>query len=478
MNNENTPIIFILGAGASKAFNIPDIKAFYEEFKKELRRKKIDTLLIEKLEQNHKGEVDLETLITDLRDLKSAINTMTSITSIPQGLVNCAEEAKILHDRLMRFIITRCEKFDEQRAVRSYRPLLELCNKIPIWFFTTNYDRIIEYSSEMCNIEFSDGFVRQAEDLFLWRDKFDAKLRIAKIHGSVNWFRDDESPETIIKLEEPHPFPTSEFRIRYKNYNFSTSIIIPTFEKYISELPFFSLQTRLIDVIRKAKICFVIGTRLRDSNLKNIFLTNLEKIIVIVVDFSPEYIQKTFNNHPNVFTIKSGFEEFALASTGYMDELVQSLTNSDTREAVKNFLSKVTETLTNLGLPSPIEGGPIDELINRLKSPNYIERANAARQLGEAGVKISISDLLPLLDDPNEYVRIQAVSALGLLQAKEALSKYKDLLLNDKSEDVKVEVALALGEMRYQEAKEIIKEGSNTLNLPLYIRNILTDLLR
>jgi len=49
-----------------------------------------------------------------------------------------------------------------------------------------------------------------------------------------------------------------------------------------------------------------------------------------------------------------------------------------------------------------------------------------------------------LLDDASEYVRIQAVGALALFQAEEALPKFRDLLLNDKSEDVRVEVALAL----------------------------------
>jgi hypothetical protein len=473
-NEENAPIILILGAGASKAFNIPDIKDFYEEFKRELARRKISTSLIEKLEQYHKSEVNLETLIAYLRNLKSAVDTMTGVGSVPQDLVRYADEAKILHDFLMRFIIVRCEKFDEQRAVRSYRSILELCNKVPIWFFTTNYDRIIEYCSEMCNMEFSDGFVKQGEGFYLWKDKFDTNLRIAKIHGSVNWFRDEES-DTIVKLEEPHPFPTSEFRIRYGSYNFSTSIIIPTFEKYISELPFFSLQTRLIDAMRKAKICFVIGTRLHDSHIRNILLTNLEKIIVITVSLSPDSIQTMFNNHPNMLTIKSGFEDFTLASTGYVEELIQSLSSGDAREAAKSFVNKITETLANLGRSRTIEGGPIDELLTRLRSLNYIERADSARRLGEAGVKRSIPELLPLLKDSNEYVRIQTVSALGLLQAQDALSRFRDLLLSDESEDVKVEVVLALREIKNQEAMAILKEAPNMPNLSRRIQSILTD---
>lgn len=75
-------------------------------------------------------------------------------------------------------------------------------------------------------------------------------------------------------------------------------------------------------------------------------------------------------------------------------------------EVSKNFVDKVVETLENITLPSETEGGPIDELITKLKSSNYIERANSARRLCEAGVKISISALLPLLNDPNDYVRV------------------------------------------------------------------------
>lgn len=365
-------------------------------------------MLLEKLDQRHSGEVDLETVITDLRDLRKATETITGLAEISKDLGTYAKDARLLHDHLMKFIITRCEKFDEQRAIRAYKPILELGNINPLWIFTTNYDRVIEYCCEMSNIQFSDGFVKQMEDIYLWKDEYNHPLRLAKIHGSINWFRDDSSPTTIIKLDDPHPFPTSEFKIHYKNYNFSTSIIIPTFEKYISELPFFALQTRLIDSIRSAKVCFVIGTKLHDAHLKSLLLTNLDRIMIIVIGYSPEVVRAVLGNHPNVLELKCGFEQFALASTGYLEDLVQKLPNGNVRELAVNFVEKVKETLLNIG-QATIEGGTVEDLINKLSSPSYVECANAARRLGESGVKKVVPQLLQLLNNPNEYIRIQAV---------------------------------------------------------------------
>jgi len=125
---------------------------------------------------------------------------------------------------------------------------------------------------------------------------------------------------------------------------------------------------------------------------------------------------------------------------------------------------------------SPFEGGSIEELINGLSSSSYIDRANSARGLGESGIKRAIPNLLQLLDDPSDYVRTQAVSALGLLQAHEALPKFRHLLLNDKSEDVRVEVALALGEIS-DAGKEILREASSMPGISVYLRGILSDSL-
>ncbi|MGH9922393.1 MAG: HEAT repeat domain-containing protein, partial [Nitrososphaerales archaeon] len=397
-------------------------------------------------------------------------DTVAGLANVPDDLRSFVSDSKVLHNRLMSFIIKRCEKFDEQRAVRTYRPLLELSKLEPLWLFTTNYDRIIEYCCEMSDIQFSDGFALQSEDLYLWKDLFDDQLKIAKIHGSINWFRDENSPDTIIKLEEPHPFPTSEFRIRYKEYNFSTSIIIPTFEKYISELPFLSLQTRLIDAIRRAKICFVIGTRLHDSHIKNLLLTNLDNTVIVSIGHYPEIVKSKLGNHNNVVTLNAGFEEFAIASSGYLEDLLRKISNGNVLQSVTYFVEKVRETLTNLRQPT--EGGPIEELITKLKSTSYVERANSARRLGESGVKRAIPQLLTLLEDQSEYVRIQAVSALGLLQADEALPKFREMLMSDNSEDVKVEIILSLKESGSQNAKAILTEINSFEEFPEYLKNV------
>jgi hypothetical protein len=59
--------------------------------------------------------------------------------------------------------------------------------------FTLNHDTVLEKSLSSASIQFNDGFSEQVNGVRYWQpayfERATAKIRILKLHGSVNWFR-------------------------------------------------------------------------------------------------------------------------------------------------------------------------------------------------------------------------------------------------------------------------------------------------
>jgi HEAT repeat protein len=74
-----------------------------------------------------------------------------------------------------------------------------------------------------------------------------------------------------------------------------------------------------------------------------------------------------------------------------------------------------------------------------------IVRATAAKAILAIGAEESVSSLLPLLNDKDEFVRREAAYALGLTRSPAATAALSDRLLNDKEDGVQAAAAVALG---------------------------------
>ncbi|HEY0367707.1 MAG TPA: HEAT repeat domain-containing protein [Pyrinomonadaceae bacterium] len=82
-----------------------------------------------------------------------------------------------------------------------------------------------------------------------------------------------------------------------------------------------------------------------------------------------------------------------------------------------------------------------------LKDPLPIVRATAAKAILSVGAEESVSSLLPLLNDQDEFVRREAAYALGLTRSPAATAALSDRLLNDKEDGVQAAAAVALGQI-------------------------------
>lgn len=82
-----------------------------------------------------------------------------------------------------------------------------------------------------------------------------------------------------------------------------------------------------------------------------------------------------------------------------------------------------------------------------LSDASAIVRATAAKAVLSTGAEESVSSLLPLLNDKDEFVRREAAYALGLTRSRAATAALSDRLLNDKEDGVQAAAAVALGQI-------------------------------
>ncbi|HYK22739.1 MAG TPA: HEAT repeat domain-containing protein [Pyrinomonadaceae bacterium] len=82
-----------------------------------------------------------------------------------------------------------------------------------------------------------------------------------------------------------------------------------------------------------------------------------------------------------------------------------------------------------------------------LKDPSPIVRATAAKAILWIGEDESVTALLPLLNDKDEFVRRETAYALGLTHSRNATAALTERLTNDKEAGVRGAAAVALGKI-------------------------------
>src|SRR5215213_1750540 len=82
-----------------------------------------------------------------------------------------------------------------------------------------------------------------------------------------------------------------------------------------------------------------------------------------------------------------------------------------------------------------------------LKDASPMIRATAAKAILSIGAEESVTALLQLLNDKDEFVRRETAYALGLTQSRNATAALTDRLLNDKEDGVRSAAAVALGQI-------------------------------
>ena len=163
---------------------------------------------------------------------------MPSEAEMNTELARWTSQSRSIRAHLVSYIIERCEQFDRERAEADLARWLERLNTSnelsAVHFFTTNYDRILEYVSEYADIPLDDGFATSENDLVApWTGNFASKLRLYKLHGSVTYYVDRKSPpaKEFLRLDRGYSLPDPDFRLSRNGRELEPLMVLPTFEK-------------------------------------------------------------------------------------------------------------------------------------------------------------------------------------------------------------------------------------------------------
>lgn len=113
---------------------------------------------------------------------------------------------------------------------------------------------------------------------------------------------------------------------------------------------------------------------------------------------------------------------------------LNSAGDEERRDAVMRLGTMRLEAASRAALPA-------------LKDSSPIIRATAAKAILSIGPEESVTVLVPLLSDKDEFVRRETAYALGLTKSRSATSALIERLLHDKEDGVRGAAAVALGQI-------------------------------
>jgi len=444
------PIVFLLGAGASSPFGIPMMAGFYAAFRKYLAARHPHCFaLLERLERSGRHPTqDLETLLSDL-------NAVAGL-SIGLGLLGAAaaeheEDVKLareLRGYLDAFIVDTCERFDQAASVRELQPLLALRDLGPLWVFTTNYDRIVEYACEQSEISWTDGFEHPGGQAVAdWTGAFDTEVRIVKLHGSVNWYVDDPDGK-LHRLDRGYSLPAYDFALVRQEQRLRPLMIIPTLEKEALGTPYVELSVRFTDALSESRLLIIAGNSLRDRHIRDYVRARAGTLQILVVSPSATQRRAILGLPERIHTLDAGFTEFLAVGGVRLAELGRNLApltpgDPGNHGAVETFIASISQdTLDETALQKDTD---LYRLWSALRSSVTTERIRAIRELASHTHPALARRLQRLMEqDPEEHVRVACVAALCQAAGDGSVAPLCDSLSRELSAPVQLELALAL----------------------------------
>lgn len=456
----SNPIAFLLGAGASVHYGVPSMAPFYKAFREHLQRRHPDHFkLLERFEAaGRHAAYDLETLLSDLQLATSAMEGRGLLGLPNEGTGELTVQLAELRGFLDTFVIDACERFERERSAQELNTILQMRELGPLWIFSTNYDRVVEHACEQNQVTFSDGFTGgNGKTVADWNGDFSASVRLAKLHGSVNWYQDNPGPG-LHRLDRGYPLPSHEFGLVRNDQRLTPLMIIPTLEKQVLTAPYTDLSVKLNDELKTLPLLIVAGSSLRDQHLLNYIRVRLPRLHVLLVSPNANTLRVRLNLGPSVHSLDVGFQDFLISAKTLLPELGNTITENPAPERVgaevETFAIRVKSAATS---QATLEALPEFQAFGKLlSSASQSERVRGINELGATAHPALIERFTVLLkNDLSESVRTAASSTLIRMGSAESLEAAK-VGLSDKSQAVQLETVLGLLKRNDTETNKVL----------------------
>ena len=263
-------VVVLVGAGASRAAGIPDLKGLEAEVRAALQIDHADVV-----ESVFAGGISLEQALTRLRRLALVLGPSDDLNGLTAERTIAIE--RVMSQGIIDTIVRAAaapEVFDGLAtwAMRQDRPS-------PVEIFTLNYDLLIETALEKAGALYFDGFVGTSKapfhDYLVETGESGSPatvpasfVRLWKLHGSINWLREpDQAGHEVTRLGAPVG-------------QGETAAIYPSEEKYLASrrVPFLVLHDRLRRSLNEPETLLLIaGYSFGDDHLNEIIFDSLAR---------------------------------------------------------------------------------------------------------------------------------------------------------------------------------------------------------
>ncbi len=299
IRTEVDTILLFLGAGASKPFDMPNMRELTDNIVNEFKKRYIDTSVLNIIKKRVED-------FGFVPDIEAVLTCLDALSDPGIGIKNAGPFAALISDRRKANEITfgpkqeKCRNFSieirkiirencnfppaekEGKLVEVYDNLFDIFkieqnNALDV--YTTNYD--------LCFERYCAKRGRKLNNLSNDRNRVDSKLlqkkefwNLYKLHGSSNWVITDDCVDGEIIITDM--FVKSGDRTVDGEMK-EEVMIYPTTEKYFLRDPYFSLLLNLRnDLIsgisdKDSKLIVIIGYSFRDDAINSAFIDSLNK---------------------------------------------------------------------------------------------------------------------------------------------------------------------------------------------------------
>ena len=407
---------FLLGAGASYPFGIPMMRELYTGFAEYIAAKRPHcATMMEKISTGTDSTLDLEALISQLDKIRAVRDGLGVLErNTEQDLLEDLKIADELRGYLDAYLIEVCEQFSRSEVANKLTKFVAFCDSHDANIFSTNYDRLIETASDAISVSCIDGFEQNSnrpESAWLGELKRSKGVKLIKLHGSVNWYR-EELTSKIFRLEKGYSLPSHEYRLTHGDRALRPLMIIPTLEKVVLQNPYATLLTEFSDALRETQVLIVIGNSMRDEHIRNTIGTRSDGLEIILVNPQPDGYSSVFGDGAHVHLLPIGMEEFIDVG---IPMLIDALGRHSLEEEgefgqmAKSYVVQVARAVKETSEMSEEDR----RLVERLKTSSQDEKIHMMRQIGDTAHKEVVAIVRKgARDGVSEAERIAAIDAL------------------------------------------------------------------
>ena len=243
------------------------------------------------------------------------------------------------HSFTINLLVRKWTKFETQTAIELLKPLKKLIEKAQnfnLHIFSLNYDTMLESVLNSKKETLIDtGFSKNQWDGDFNHPNSPAKIKLYKLHGSIDWSFDEE--KEIVQItstpkENKHPL-----------------IIFGSGPKMQSFDPFLTLLGEFNEKLKSANLFVIIGYSFQDRYVNNILIQNLSsslnKKMLIIDPFLESNAQNFIKRIENLQKSKSMYE---IANLTQISPDKIEIRTSTAKKMFKEFLENDCEKLKQL----------------------------------------------------------------------------------------------------------------------------------